>query len=170
MLGHSLGAIKAIYAATHADPTIPVVIVAISPPRLSYRAFLEGPRQERFRKTMARAQANVDAGKPGALMLARFPFRLLITSAGYLEKYGPAERYNFLRFVDRLPCPTLFTYGELELNGDDVSFTELPQQLAGITYASHTPSCVTIPEADHLYTGVHDELADQIVTWLQRNT
>ncbi len=166
LLGHSLGAIKAIYAATHDLGLLPGWIVAMSPPRLSYQVFMTGPRRSRFQQTVEMAEANVAVGKPEALIQARFPFPLLITSAGYLEKYGPREEYNFLRFAHRLPCPTLFTYGQLELDGADVSFAGLPDLINNLPYESIEPQCVTIPHADHMYRGTFDRLSGEILHWL----
>ena len=166
LIGHSLGAIKAIYAATHEPRLLPGRIVALSPPRLSFQAFITGPRRPRFQQTLEMAEANLAAGKPEALIQARFPFPLLITSAGYLEKYGPQEKYNFLRFAHRLPCPTLFTYGQLELDSTDVSFAGLPDLIRNLQYESIEPQCITIPQADHMYRGTYDRLSAEVTRWL----
>ena len=49
----------------------------------------------------------VKAGQGDELFTSKFPFPLLITAAGYIDKYGPAERYNLLKFAAdlALPCP-----------------------------------------------------------------
>ncbi len=166
LLGHSLGGVKSIYAATH-DANLDIAcIVAMSPPRLSYEAFMNGPRRTRFQQMIRQAEENVARGEPDALFLARVPFPLLITSSGYLEKYGPQENYNLLRFAHRLPCPTLFTYGELELEGSNDSFAGMPEAIAALPYQHLVPRCVTIPGADHMYRGRFAQVSDVILNWL----
>ena len=56
LLGHSLGAIKALYYQVHRSPqslqTLPSLrqVIAISPPRLSYKAFSQGQQSAEFRQ------------------------------------------------------------------------------------------------------------------------
>jgi pimeloyl-ACP methyl ester carboxylesterase len=166
LLGHSLGAIKSVYAATHVSDLNLGRIVAMSPPRLSYEAFMSGPRRTRFQQTIQLAEDNVARGEPDALFLARVPFPLLITAAGYLEKYGPQENYNLLRFAHRLPCPTLFTYGQLELNGPDVSFAGMPDLIRNLPHQTVIPQCTTIAGADHMYNGTFEQVWTTILDWL----
>ena len=167
VVGHSLGAIKAVYATAYQPHAATRLVVAMSPPALSYRRFLDGPRRKLFEKTMRRAQQHVDEGKPEAIIRTKYPFPLLITAAGYIEKYGPAERYNILRFANRLPCPTLFTYGQRELESGSVAFADLPDALAALNYDDHVPQCVTISGADHRYTDLEHQLADKVIGWLK---
>ena len=167
IVGHSLGGVKALYAtALHAHEATRVV-VALSPPLLSYSAMLNGPRKVLFEKTMARAQEHVQQGKPETLIRVKYPFPLLITAAGYVEKYGPAERYNLLRFVSQLPCPALFTFGQEELESGSIAFAGLPAALRDLPCCRHTLESVTIPHANHLYTGHCGVLAREILPWLR---
>ncbi len=168
VVGHSLGAIKAVYATVLHPHRATSLVVAISPPRLSYVAFQNGPRKILFQRTMARAQAHIDQGKPEALMRVKYPFPLLITAAGYLEKYGPAERYNLLEFANQLPCPALFTYGELEIESGSVSFTGLPEALQGLPRRPKPLETITVAGANHLYEGCLGPLAGKILDWLAR--
>jgi pimeloyl-ACP methyl ester carboxylesterase len=170
LLGHSLGALKAVFAATHGAERVPRLVIALSPPRLSYQAFMDGPDRDRFAQIMEAAKTNVDNGNPGALLQSRFPFPLLITSANYVDKYGPQEKYNILRFAPRLPCPTLFVFGEQELVSGDVTFAGLPESLQQLTYDSHVPELITIASADHMYTDAHDALAARILQWMRAHT
>src|SRR5690606_29153178 len=87
VLGHSLGAVKAIYA-MEAEPHDAVArVLAVSPPRLSHAWFLESERGEEFSRTCAEAQRLVESGGEQSLMDVAFPLPMLITAEGYLEKY-----------------------------------------------------------------------------------
>ncbi len=115
---------------------------------------------------MARAQAHVDQGKPETLMRVKYPFPLLITAAGYLEKYGPAEEYNLLRFANQLPCPALFTFGQEELASGSVAFAGLPEALRDLPSGPSTLETLTVAGANHLYDGCFGPLASEILGWL----
>ena len=45
----------------------------------------------------------VTDGRGEELFTANFPFPLLIAASAYIDKYGPAERYNLV--VPRSRCP-----------------------------------------------------------------
>jgi hypothetical protein len=105
LVGHSLGAVKSIYALAQ-ETDLPVhSLVGISPPRLSYSWFCQSSKAEQFLQTFQTATTLVEGGQPAALLEVTLPLPMAITAAGYLEKYGPEERYNFLRFVGGVTCP-----------------------------------------------------------------
>lgn len=165
LVGHSLGAIKSVYAeALEHHPHVACVLAA-SPPRLSYAAFQQGPRSSEHFASLAAAREHVAAGKPGALFNATFPFPMLISAASYLDKYGPEERYNFLPYVDKLSVPTLFTYGQFELETGGVAFAGLPDAIGAVAGAAVAVQVATIPAADHFYTGKYNELAAVMAAW-----
>ena len=165
LIGHSLGAIKAVYAqALDKLPQIAAVIAA-SPPRLSYSAFMNAPESSVFFESFSTADHMVKAGRGEDLFTSKFPFPLLITANAYIDKYGPAERYNILKSVHELPCPALFTYGSKELAEGGIAFAGLPEALAALPGADRRQVAV-VEGADHIYTGVGGLLADQIVHWL----
>ncbi len=166
LMGHSLGAIKSLYAAAHDDSLNVQRIIAMSPPRLSYQAFQHDERSSLFLESMQTAQQHIAAGRPDALIKVRFPFPLLITAAGYVEKYGPAENYNILNFADRLPCPTLLVYGELEIQQGGVAFDGLPEALLALEHGRHRPTIAVIPQADHFYNGRYEPLLAEVRNWL----
>ena len=68
---------------------------------------------------------------PAALLDVKLPLPYVITAAGYVEKYGPDERYNLLRFVAGIPCPALVTLGALEVEANP-AFRGLPEALREI--------------------------------------
>ena len=167
LLGHSLGGIKAIYSQAHDPHPAVACIIGLSPPRLSYRMFREGVNGALFFETITTARQHVDEGRPETLMDVRVPLPLVISAAGYVDKYGQAERYDMVKFAHRLPCPTLLTYGGRELEGGHVAFAGVPEAIAALPQNKQRLDVVTIAGADHLYTGVHSELAAEIARWLR---
>jgi len=168
IFGHSLGAVKAIYAAVNDSPPGLAALVAISPPRLSYAHFAASPRGPGFLEEVAAAERHVAEGDPDELMSIRFPIPYVITAAGYLDKYGPAENYNLLRLVDRLPVPTLFTFGSSEVQ-QGIAFRGFPDALEVAREAGARLKTVVIAGGDHHYTGVQGDLLNAIERWLHRD-
>ena len=165
LVGHSLGAVKAIYTLAHEPQPAVVCLVALSPPRLSYSHFSSGPQGPNFLKTTVAAEEHVRAGRSEVLMDVKFPLPFVVTAAGYLEKYGPEERYNFLKFVARVPCRTLVTFGSIELE-NNIAFRGSPELLAPI--AARTDVKVEVIEnADHFYSQARDIVVELVTSWLQ---
>jgi alpha-beta hydrolase superfamily lysophospholipase len=166
LLGHSLGAVKALYALAH-EPHLDVAgAIAISPPRLSYSWFCTSAEGPQFLETYARAEQLVAQGQPMALLEVKLPLPFVVTAAGYMEKYGPDERYNYLRFAGSVRCPVLATLGGIEaennmaFRGAAEALTEIAQRKSGLTVA-------VIPGADHFYSGVRPGLLAIVESWLR---
>src|ERR1019366_9393517 len=68
LVGHSLGAVKCLYALAHEAALRVECVVAISPPRLSYAWFCSNPEGAAFLQTYHQAEALVEAGQPMALL------------------------------------------------------------------------------------------------------
>jgi pimeloyl-ACP methyl ester carboxylesterase len=85
-----------------------------------------------------------------------------ITAAGYVEKYGPDERYNYLRFLDKIDCPVLMTFGEKEV-ADHIAFRQAPEDVAQAAPAARV---TVVSGADHFYTSVRADLFKRIESWL----
>jgi pimeloyl-ACP methyl ester carboxylesterase len=166
LIGHSLGAIKAVYC--QANDKLPQVaaVIAASPPRLSYSAFMNAEESSTFFESYATADQMSKTGRGDELFTSKFPFPLLITASAYIDKYGPAERYNILKFAADLPCPALFTYGSKELAHGGIAFAGLPEALLTLPGAECRKVAV-IAGADHIYTGLGKELASAMTSWLQ---
>lgn len=167
LIGHSLGAVKAVYAMAQEEFAEVAAVVAVSPPRLSYSAFMNAAESNQFWESMNTAQQMAKAGKSDELFTSTFPFPLLVTAAAYIDKYGPAERYNILKFAAELPCPALFTYGGKELMSGGIPFAGVPDALKSLSSADRR-SIEVIDGADHVYTGMNRELADTVIAWLTR--
>jgi alpha-beta hydrolase superfamily lysophospholipase len=165
LLGHSLGAVKCLYAQAREPHPGAACVLAVSPPRLSHSWFLSGEQASAFRAIYDRAQQLVATGQPEALLEVTLPLPLVITAAGYVEKYGPDERYNYLRLLAGLRCPTLLTLGAAEMAGN-VAFRAAAE--AARAAAGSAPVQVeVVAGADHFYTGVREELAARLEAWLR---
>lgn len=167
LLGHSMGAIKCLYALAHQPQHAPVCAVAISPPRLSYSWFCSSPEGEDFLQTYRLAEQHTTNGQAGTLLEVKLPLPFLITAGGYLEKYGPEERYNYLRFVASVPCPTLVTLGSLEA-ANNMAFRAASQELEELATKRSNLFVETIVGADHFYNGVRAVLLSRLEAWLRQ--
>jgi pimeloyl-ACP methyl ester carboxylesterase len=165
LLGHSLGAIKAVYAQANDNHANVAAVVAVSPPRLSYTAFMNAPERNTFFESMSIARDLAKEGADDELFTAKFPFPLLITAASYIDKYGPAERYNILEFTHLLGSPTLFVYGTKELTQGGIAFAGLPEAINKLS-AKALREVLTVEGADHFYSGVQEKLAETVTGWL----
>ena len=162
LIGHSSGAVKCLYALAHEPDDSVTRLVAVSPPRLSHAHFAASDVGREFLDTYHRAKALAEASEPEALLDVRLPLPFVVTAAGYVEKYGPDERYNYLRFIDRVCCPVLLTLGEIE-SSNHVAFRGAAEAVAR---AAPAVRVVTVAGADHFYTGVRERLLECVSAWL----
>lgn len=167
LMGHSLGAIKAIYSQVHAADTDVRAVIAISPPRLSHSHFAASTAAGEFLPEYAEAARLVEDGQGNTLMSVRFPIPYLVAASGYVDKYGPAERYHVVRHAKQVARPMLFTFGTIELRRG-VAFEGLPEQLNALAGQGNDLTVAVIAGADHFYTAARGELAGQIESWLRR--
>lgn len=166
LIGHSLGAIKSVYAQAHETFSAVRAVVAISGPRLSYAAYMNAADSSRFWESMQTAERMVRDGRGEELFTSKFPFPLLISAGSFIDKYGPAERYNQLKFADKLKCPALFTYGTKELANGGIPFAGMPEEIANLSGGDRRKIEI-VEGADHFYTGVGDQLAEVVMGWLR---
>jgi hypothetical protein len=168
--GHSLGAIKGVFALAQADAPHAECLCAISPARLSHDYFCASPAADEFRATLARAHELVEAGQGETLMDVEFPVPYVVTAAGYLDKYGPGERFNVLTYIGRLRLPTLFVFGSSEVQ-NHVAFRGLPEAIEAAAQGPPPHPLVNvavIAGGDHVYSGVRSELLARLERWLTR--
>lgn len=167
LLGHSLGAVKAIFTLASQPLDGVAALVAVSPPRLSYDYFCQTPRGDGFKETFARAQQWVSEGRGDELMLVRFPLTYYVSAAGFVDRYGPEERYNVLRLLGQVRLPTLVTYGSAEVQGD-FAFRGMPEAVEALATPANRLQVAVVAGADHIYTACHDSLAARIGSWTRR--
>ncbi len=165
LLGHSMGAIKAIFTLTRDAPPPVAALVAISPPHLSYSYYRETERADEFLETLHKANDMVSAGRGDELILIRFPLAYYVSAAGFVDRYGPDEKYNVLRLLDRVDCPTLVTYGSSEMQSE-ITFRGMSDAVELLAGPSKSLQVAVIAGADHIYSGCHDALAARITRWL----
>ncbi len=168
LLGHSLGALKSIYAVGQDEPPAVACVVAISAPHLSYQRFAASRAAESFLNSYEEARKLVDNGLGGELITITFPIPYVITACGYLDKYGPEQRYDIYRWIRRVACPVLAVYGGAEIR-QNVAFEGVPDRLEAIA-AEHQPrlQVEVIADADHFYAAARPELAARVCRWLGR--
>jgi pimeloyl-ACP methyl ester carboxylesterase len=166
LVGHSLGAVKCLYGLAQEPRQEVVRVVALSPPRLSYSWFCSGPKAAEFLATHALAEEHLARGEPAALLDVKLPLPFVITAAGYAEKYGPDERYNYLKFAASVPCPTLFTFGSVEVE-NNVAFAGAPEELRALAGRHPRLGVAIVAGADHFYTGVRPALIERVEAWLR---
>lgn len=167
VLGHSLGAVKTVYAATQEPLPNVRALIAVSPPRLSYSHFAASVRSPGFLAELAAAEQHIAAGNPDAIMDIHFPLPYLITAAGYVDKYGRDERYNLLNLVGWLKVPTLFTFGGAEIQ-QGIAFRGFPEALEEKKAAGAGIATAVIAAGDHHYTGVQGDLLNMTDRWLRK--
>jgi pimeloyl-ACP methyl ester carboxylesterase len=161
LVGHSLGALKALYAQAEQPQESVVRVVAISPPRLAYSKFVNGPQAADFQQSLAAARQRIEADEPDSLFRATFPFPLLLSAATFCDKYGPEERYNILKLADRLRTGVDFVFGQSELDAGTSAFAGLVDEIHATPWAAEY-SVEIIPGADHFYRGRVEELAEVV--------
>jgi len=168
LLGHSLGAVKCLYALAQTPAPPVAAVIAISPPRLSYSWFCQSAQAAAFLDTYRHAEALVRQGQPQALLEVKLPLPFVITASGYLEKYGPDERYNYLNFLAAVPCPTNLLFGGVEVESN-MAFQQAPDEVRRLVAKKPHIEIDLVPGADHFYTGLRTEAWNKIDAWLQRH-
>jgi pimeloyl-ACP methyl ester carboxylesterase len=166
LVGHSLGAVKCFYALAQEPRPAVRRLIALSPPRLSYSWYAASPQGAEFLETYALAERRVGEGRPGELLEVKLPLPIAITAAGYVEKYGPDERYNYLRFASGAACPTLVTLGSVEVDGN-MAFQGTPDELTRLGQRYPHLQVEVLAGADHFYTGVRPQLLERVESWLR---
>lgn len=165
--GHSVGAVKCLYAVAHEAGIEPVAVVAISPPALSYEKFCSSSCADDFLESFRGAEELTAAGKGHALIEVRTPLPMAISAAGYVEKYGPDERYSLFRFLKLVRVPTFFLYGGNEIRTNP-AFEGVPQAIEERRVKQPNLDVQVIPQADHFYSGKRADAWNAVDAWLTR--
>jgi pimeloyl-ACP methyl ester carboxylesterase len=166
LVGHSLGAVKCLYALAHEPQLGALSVLALSPPRLSYSWFCSSPESALFLETYQRAESLAREGQGAALMEVKLPLPFVITAAGFVEKYGPDERYNMLHFLSGISQSALVTFGSLEVQ-NNMAFRGAPEAVAERCRAGSRVQVAMVAGADHFYTGVRAELLAVVEPWVR---
>ncbi|MBI4339429.1 MAG: alpha/beta fold hydrolase [Chloroflexi bacterium] len=163
IFGHSMGAVKVVYyQACVQDPRVAAVI-ASSPVRLSRSYFLASEAGEEYRRFYESAQALVDAGQPDTLISATFPNPQFYSARSYIDKHGPAERYNVLRHAHMVRCPLLLMAGSLETHP---RLRDCARDAFETIKYKPDARLVIQEGADHGWTNLREAQADHVLAWL----
>ena len=163
--GHSLGAIKSLYANAHAPHPKVRSMIGLSATRLSYSSLIDRPDADLFRETFGRSESLIADGRGDDPIHVKFPFPTWMTPNRYVDKYGPEEKFNWMKFVDKVTIPTLLLFGGLELS-DDLAFVGVSEELVELQRRWNTLTIETIEDASHFYTSKFGVASDVITWWL----
>lgn len=181
IIAHSLGAVKAAFALANKIEGIDR-FVALSPPRLNTDLLLADPKKcDVFQEHLAQAQSHCQAGEDHHIMRVRFPLPNWVSAATFLDKYGSGARYDYLSFIDEIPVPTLWVFGDSEVRDGSVNFRDADQQLAHAIQRCSLDARISsdetdrakplhrvevIDNADHSYRDAREALGRCISNWL----
>ena len=163
LLGHSMGAVRvAYYAATLADQRVAAVI-PISPVRLSYSYYLASGDAQEFSGIIRQAQELEAAGKGRELFDAGFPIKQLFSAVSYLDKHGPAERYNLVNLAPGIKIPMFVLVGSLETH---TRLLNMAKDLADAAVNSPRAEYVIIDGGEHAIANKKQEASATVLRWL----
>jgi pimeloyl-ACP methyl ester carboxylesterase len=167
--GHSLGAVTIYYLANVPEQRVECAIVS-SPPRFSYSMFLASAAGARFEEDLQRATQLIQRGEPETIIYVSVPPPpgRLFTVRSHVDKYWPADRYDYFKYVPKVRMPLLLTLGSLEatlLQFEPLALRgpSLHDELRHIELAS-------IDGADHSCRNRTAELSKTIRRWLQEQS
>ena len=165
LVGHSMGGVKAVYSQACANHPSVGAIIGISPPRFCHRKLAEGPRGERFRAEFSRANELAASGAHEALVAVLQPLPFLATAGGYIEKYGPEDRYDYVPLLGRIACPMFFLLGGESLT-HSAAFAGLNMTLAKAATTNTKITCEVVAQANINYTRCADIPYQRAAAWL----
>lgn len=171
LLGHSLGAAKAVHYAARTHDGRLAGVGLLSPADLSTISRREG---EQFARLIGWAQGQVAAGRPRELFVPPTEEHVPMSAHTLLDLFGPEAPAHIFRFADpqgtwpdvpdvRVPLFALLgTEGEY-LEGDPRAALE-----AIARQARRAPSCTLrlIPGARHNYRGHEEEVVAAVMAWV----
>lgn len=157
LIGHSMGGVKAIYSQAHAPHPRVRGLVCLSPPRFCHERWKQHPQADAFRATFAEAQAAVESNDPERLLRCRQPVPFLATARGFLEKYGPEDRYDIIRLLPEVPVPVRIVVGSETLKSSP-AFDTLPADVEQLRDSNGSVTLTILPGVSMSYSGAADEV------------
>ncbi len=167
LVGHSLGGVKALLSQETAPHSAVRGVVGLNPPRFVHATFQVDPRCEAFRRDFATAQELVMEGRGETLLTVTQPLPIVITAAGYLEKYGPTDPLDYLPVLSRVRCPRLIVLGG-ELVKVHSAFDGLPAALAEEAAQDSQLGVECIDGEDINFRNDPEEVWRRMRRWLER--
>ena len=163
ILGHSMGAVRVTYyAAAEADHRVAAVI-PVSPVRLSYSYYMASEDAAEFQSIVRQAGQLEAEGKAHELISVNFPITQLFSAGSYLDKHGPAERYNLITLAPKITIPILILAGSLETH---TRLLDMAGDLATASVNSPEVRCVIVEGGDHTLNNRRQDAAAAVLDWL----
>ncbi len=169
LVGHSMGGVKAIYSQAREPQSAIDCLVALSPPRFHYARLAADPGSERFRDDFRRATDLCANGHGDRLIHVQQPLSLTLTAQGFLEKYGPDDHYDFVRFAPQLKTPTLILLGTRTVKSSP-AFAGLPDDLRGLNESVPNLTFRLVDGANMAYSPEPEIAYRYTQDWLSRIT
>lgn len=166
--GHSMGGVKS--TLTLAAGPVPGVnwLICLGSPRFNYEELSTHPSAEPFRADYSRAVELIEAGQGEQLLHVRQPLPLTITAANFVEKYGPQNRYDIIRLLQKVQVPTLVLVGGAEVVRSG-AYASQPRELQQIQQARADAAPLTFQVVDGARTpffGFESEVTGTVLDWL----
>lgn len=155
LVGHSMGAVKAIYAQALDRHASVRAVIAISPPRFRHGNFMTHEKAEPFRADHQRAMRMVEAGHGDELMPVTQPLPMLLTASGFLAKYGAHDEYDIVRHLPNVDVPTMVMVGDQSARTSP-AFDGLPEALDQLAEREPLLTFRLVKGADTNYRGCLD--------------
>lgn len=166
LLGHSLGAIKSLYAQAYKPHPRVVAIAGLSATRLSYDALLASEGGDKFSNWLQTARDLVAQNKGDQLIFVDFPFPTWMSAMAYLRKYGDGDKYNWLSFAERISIPALVAFGQIEME-ENPAFMGMQTELSRLTEMQTNFTVEIVETADHFYSARALAVSELIINWLE---
>ena len=104
----------------------------------------------------------------GQLSEVTFPLKLIMSPTTFADKYGEEEKYNILKFIQRVNVPLTITFGQLEVNSTNPAFASLDHDLIDLLGEDSAQTVRVFNDTDHHYSGKQVELAEYLLHWAQQ--
>jgi len=157
LVGHSMGGVKSIYSQAHAPHGAVQRIVCLSPPRFCHQHWMTHPQGDAFRRHFAQAQTAVTNGRPLDLFECQQPTPFIATAAGFIEKYGPEDRYDIMKLLPHISVPVLVFLGQKTLSTSP-AFDTHPSEFRRLAEQDIPVTLEIVTAADMSYSGHDAEL------------
>ena len=165
LCGHSMGGVKSAYTMAHdAHPDVRAVIL-ISSPRFHHQTFMQHPAAAAFRADFSTANRNVQEGRSHDLIAVTQPMPFLVTSAGFLDKYGPADSYDLIKLLPQVPCPALYVLGT-QSPTQSIGFAGLIETLSVLTRDNSHIQLSLVDGANINYSELEYTPFERVMKWL----
>jgi pimeloyl-ACP methyl ester carboxylesterase len=99
-------------------------------------------------------------------MHVKVPMEYISGAANYLDKYGPDEKYDVMKYIDKIGCPVLAIAGTEEV-ARRFGFDGLPEGFQRAQRTKPNLTYLSVPGGDHLYTDKQEWVLQQVLDWLR---